>query len=168
MIIRALSAIDDLLFTRLGFSHRVMWLASVGFGMCAGLGIYTFLYANGLSYVSNDPVVCANCHVMQPYYSGWVKNSHHTVAVCNDCHTPHDFIGKYITKASNGFHHSMAFTLQNFNDPIRIREKNARIVEDNCLRCHEEMVAGLVEHAGMRGEGPHCVRCHGGIGHGID
>ena len=109
MIIRALSAIDDLLFTRLGFSHRVMWLASVGFGMCAGLGIYTFLYANGLSYVSNDPVVCANCHVMQPYYSGWVKNSHHTVAVCNDCHTPHDFIGKYITKASNGFHHSMAF-----------------------------------------------------------
>ena len=30
-----------------------------------GLGLYTFVYAKGYSYLSNDPQGCANCHVMQ-------------------------------------------------------------------------------------------------------
>lgn len=153
---------------RLGISTRFVLIAVAGLGVCAGLGGYTFLYAHGLSYVSNNPAVCANCHVMQGYYDGWVKGTHHAVAVCNDCHTPHDLLGKYMTKAENGFHHSRAFTLQNFKEPIRIRAKNAAIVEHNCLRCHAEVVGGIIGHAGRKDDVPDCVRCHAGVGHGLE
>lgn len=154
--------------TRLKLSRRALWTGTVGLGLCVGVGGYTFFYANGLSYISNNPEVCANCHVMQSYYDGWVKSSHHTIAVCNDCHTPHNFIGKYMTKAENGLHHSMAFTLQNFQEPIRIRRKNASIVAQNCLRCHEDMVSNILGHAGTGEEGPDCVRCHSGVGHELE
>lgn len=156
------------LLRKIHISSRILWLATAGAAICAGAGAYTFMYANGLSYISNDPIVCANCHVMQQYYDGWIKSTHHAVAVCNDCHTPHDFFGKYMTKGENGFHHSKAFTLQNFNDTMLIRSKNARIVEDNCLRCHADMVGGILGAAGEGHGGPDCVKCHRGVGHGIE
>ncbi len=58
-------------------------------GVALGLGLYTFVYAKGYSYLTNDPEACANCHVMNDQYAGWVKSSHRSVAVCNDCHVPH-------------------------------------------------------------------------------
>ena len=93
----------------------------IGLGIVFGLGGYTFHYAEGLSYLGNDPRTCVNCHIMRDQYDGWQHASHHAVATCNDCHTPHDFIGKYATKAENGFWHSKGFTLQDFHEPIRIR-----------------------------------------------
>ena len=78
-------------------------IVGITFGLAVGIGVYTFVYAKGYSYMSNNPGNCANCHIMQEQYDGWQKSSHHTVATCNDCHTPHDTIGKYYTKASNGF-----------------------------------------------------------------
>ena len=87
-------------------------------GSMVGLGLYTFVYAKGYSYLSNDPKGCANCHVMEANYSAWLTSSHHTVATCNDCHAPHDLVGKYAVKATNGFFHSLAFTTGEFPDVI--------------------------------------------------
>ncbi|HQR35977.1 MAG TPA: NapC/NirT family cytochrome c, partial [Blastocatellia bacterium] len=75
-------------------------------GMSVGVGVYTFVYAKGYSYLTNNPASCANCHIMNEQYDGWLKSSHRSVATCNDCHTPPSLIGKYATKASNGFWHS--------------------------------------------------------------
>lgn len=136
----------------------------LGFG--AGAGGYIFVYARGASYLSDDPAACANCHIMNEQYDGWLKSGHHTVATCNDCHTPDSFIPKYWTKMENGYHHSKAFTLQNFHEPIQIREKNSKILQDNCVRCHTEMVSELVEHRVNRSGPPDCVRCHADVGHG--
>ncbi|MEP0814628.1 MAG: cytochrome c nitrite reductase small subunit [bacterium] len=133
-------------------------------GVFAGMGSYTFYYAKGYSYLSNDPRACVNCHIMRPQYEGWQHASHHAVAACNDCHTPHDLIGKYYTKAENGYHHSKAFTLQNFHEPIKIREKNERILLHNCVRCHGEFTSEIREHA--KGGELNCVRCHADVGHG--
>jgi hypothetical protein len=33
-------------------------------GVAGGLGLYTFVYAKGHSYITNDPAACSNCHVM--------------------------------------------------------------------------------------------------------
>ena len=76
---------------------RLLWpvLAIITVGAAIGTGGYTFIYAKGSSYLTNDPSACANCHVMRAEYDGWIKSSHHDVAVCNDCHTPHDLVGKY-------------------------------------------------------------------------
>lgn len=130
-------------------------------GLLAGIGGFTFLYAEGFSYMSDDPRVCVNCHIMQPQYDSWQKASHHGVAVCVDCHLPHGFIGKYLAKAENGFHHSKAFTFQDFHEPIMMTAKNSRILEDNCVNCHgslmhEQLAAGEVS----------CVHCHRSVGHG--
>src|SRR5262245_39572166 len=97
------------------------WLARLAcgaVGVAIGLGAYTFQFAEGTAYLSNDPKGCANCHIMREHYDGWQKASHHTVATCNDCHVPHDLAGKYLAKAENGFWHSYGFTLENFPEPI--------------------------------------------------
>ena len=136
-------------------------------GIGLGIGLFTFQYAEGLSYMSNDPEVCVNCHIMQPQYDSWQKSSHHDVATCVDCHLPHDFIGKYIAKAENGWHHSVAFTLQNFHEPIHIKPKNARILQNSCLHCHQELVHELAARTATTDpDAVQCVHCHQSVGHG--
>ena len=140
-------------------------LAVVLLGAILGLGAYTFAYAKGWSYLTNDPRACANCHVMNEQYDGWTKSSHRSVAVCNDCHVPHDFLGKYYTQARNGFWHSYYFTTATFPEPIRATPTSRSIAEANCRRCHEPIVEalGTPAHAGAREIS--CVRCHGSVGH---
>lgn len=133
-------------------------------GMPGGVGAYTFWYARGSTYVTNDPAACANCHVMQSYYDGWRKSSHHDVAVCNDCHTPHEIIPKYVTKALNGYRHSRAFTLGGFREPIQITARNRAIVEDACRRCHADIVQA-VDRTGVHASEVSCTRCHASVGH---
>jgi cytochrome c nitrite reductase small subunit len=134
-------------------------------GLLFGLGGYTFYYAEGGSYLSNDPKACVNCHIMRDVYDGWQKASHHAVATCNDCHLPHDFFGKYRAKAENGFWHSKAFTLQDFPEPIRITPKNAAILQKNCIECHGDL-ASEITHGGTDTESTSCVHCHASVGHG--
>jgi cytochrome c nitrite reductase small subunit len=140
-------------------------LAIVSLGAAVGVGGYTFTYAKGWSYITNDAAACANCHIMSEQYAGWTKSSHRSVAVCNDCHVPHNVVGKYYTKARNGFWHSYYFTTGTFEEPIRATRASRRIAEANCRRCHEPIVAamGTPSHAG-RAE-ISCVRCHGSVGH---
>jgi cytochrome c nitrite reductase small subunit len=78
---------------------------AVALGLAAGVGGYTFTYARGASYLTNDPAACANCHLMREHFEGWIKSTHRIAAVCNDCHTPPGLLAKYATKASNGFWH---------------------------------------------------------------
>lgn len=130
-------------------------------GVAVGTAGYTFVYAKGAAYMTNDPAACANCHVMQPYLDGWMKSSHHAVAVCNDCHTPAGFVAKYMTKASNGWHHSVAFTSGDFHEPIQARQVNHDVAEANCRRCHADVTAAVDGH----GEHLSCIRCHDSVGH---
>jgi cytochrome c nitrite reductase small subunit len=139
---------------------------AVALGLLAGIGGFTFLYAEGFSYMSDDPKVCVNCHIMQPQYDSWQKASHHTVATCVDCHLPHGFIGKYLSKAENGYHHSVAFTLQNFQEPITIKDKSSRILQNNCLACHGSLVHEQVVRAARASDKVRCVHCHSSVGHG--
>ena len=132
-------------------------------GVVLGLGIYTFVYAKGYSYLTNNPAACANCHVMQDYYAAWIKSSHSAVAACNDCHTPHQIIGKYAIKATNGFFHSLAFTTGRFPDNIQIKGYNHRVTESTCKACHAELTYSILGvHSG---KDISCTRCHFTVGH---
>lgn len=159
-------------------SRSILYLSlaiPVLLGVFFGSGIYTFVSAHGTSYLSNDPAVCKNCHVMNENYDSWLHGSHHAAATCNDCHLPHDNAAhKLFVKASNGYHHSQAFTLMNFHDPIRIKPGNAQVLESNCIRCHETMINEITAHGTLgvatdpdsKADLYGCVRCHPGVGHG--
>jgi cytochrome c nitrite reductase small subunit len=150
----------------LGMSLPALLLCVLA-GIALGTGSYTVYYGEGLSYLSSDPKACVNCHVMREHFDGWQKASHHAFATCNDCHTPHDFLGKYGTKAENGFWHSKGFTLQDFHEPIRIRAKNSRVLQNNCVHCHETLVGDILGHGeAADAESVGCVRCHASVGHG--
>lgn len=143
-----------------------LWIAlAVLIGAAIGVGGYTLVYAEGLSYMSSDPKVCVNCHIMRPQYEAWQKSSHHNVAGCVECHLPQGLIGKYLAKAINGYHHSKAFTLQDFAEPIAIKAGNSRILQNNCLACHGELVHQAVVAPG-RSDEVRCVHCHQSVGHG--
>ena len=135
-------------------------------GVLLGIGGFTVLYAEGFSYLSNEPKVCVNCHIMQPQYESWQKASHHSVATCVDCHLPHGFFGKWFSKAENGYHHSKAFTFQDFHEPIMIKAKNSRILQENCLHCHGDLVHEQVARAADGTGEVRCVHCHRSVGHG--
>jgi cytochrome c nitrite reductase small subunit len=143
-----------------------VFLTAVLLGACLGLGSFTFDYADGLSYLSNNPSACVNCHIMNDQYAGWTKASHHGLATCNDCHLTHSFPRYYIEKGINGWNHSKAFTLEDFHEPIMINESNSRILQGNCLRCHDALVHEIV--VGNRSDisSVKCVTCHRQVGHG--
>jgi len=133
-------------------------------GVALGVGGYTFVYARGASYLTNDPTACVNCHVMRGQFDGWVASSHRAVAVCNDCHTPPGLVPKYATKALNGFWHSFAFTTGRFHEPIRINARNRGVTEAACRHCHAAVVEAIDPEPGRRGALA-CTRCHDSVGH---
>lgn len=137
---------------------------ALSFGILGGLGAFTFGYGEGTAYLTNNPASCANCHVMQSHFDSWSKSSHENVATCNDCHLPHDFLGKWITKADNGFFHSLAFTTNDFHEPIQIKDRNRRVTQGACLYCHADYVNEMLPaHKGD--DMLSCVHCHTDVGH---
>jgi cytochrome c nitrite reductase small subunit len=133
-------------------------------GFTVALGIVTVSYADGTAYLSDDPTACIQCHIMRDQFDSWVKSSHHAVATCNGCHVPEGFVRKWWTKADNGYFHSWAFTFRNHPDPIRIKPRNRRIAEANCVRCHAELTHALLSDA-PAGAGVSCLHCHKDAGH---
>lgn len=150
---------------RSGRIPRVLAIVTaLSLGVLGGLGAFTFGYGEGAAYLSNDPSACANCHVMQGHYEAWLKSSHRNVATCNDCHLPHHPIGKWITKGDNGFFHSLAFTTNDFHEPIQIKDRNAQVTQSACLYCHAEFVNHMLP-AKPGGDMLRCVQCHADVGH---
>ena len=136
-------------------------------GCVVGAGGFTFHYGEGWSYFSKAPETCVNCHIMQPHYDTWLKSSHHAAATCTDCHLPSTFPHSIVSKADNGFFHSWAFTFEDFHEPIQIKPRNRRILQDNCVRCHESLVAQMQAYSGPLGTSDRisCLHCHDDVGH---
>ncbi|MFW5829003.1 MAG: cytochrome c nitrite reductase small subunit [Planctomycetota bacterium] len=137
---------------------------TIGLGVVTGIGGFTFGYGKGFSYFSNNPGACVNCHVMDGHYDSWQNSGHAHVAVCNDCHLSHHPIGKWVTKADNGFFHSLAFTTGDFHEPIRIKPRNRRVTQAACLHCHTDVVHQMLP-ATQEHDLLNCVHCHSEVGH---
>ena len=151
-----------------GSTHRNTTIAvtlGVLIALAAGTGGYTFLYARGWSYLTNDPEACANCHIMGDHLDAWRKGSHRAVATCNDCHTPHNIAGKYWTKADHGFWHSYRFTTDDFHEPIHMTARSRAVVESACRHCHEDITHDITALDTNADSGVSCIRCHSGVGH---
>jgi len=113
-------------------------------GIFSGFGAYVFYISNAPSYLSDSPTTCVNCHIMAPQYTTWMHSSHREVTTCNDCHVPHDNIfHTYLFKAQDGIRHATIFTLRKEPQVILIREAGIEVVQDNCERCHTEIIGEM-------------------------
>ncbi len=120
----------------------------VAAGVAFGGAVLVGRASRALSYLSEDPASCINCHVMDNAYATWRRGSHGRVTTCADCHLPHDNpIRKLAFKAQDGARHSYVFT-------FRLEP------QENCLRCHADQfqMVRLVETSERR-----CWDCHQNI-----
>jgi len=109
---------------------------------------------------------------MQPQYDSWQKASHHTSAVCIDCHLPEDFIPKYYAKAENGWRHGKLFTTGGFKEPIEVQPMGRAILQANCVRCHQDLTSEMHNHgagtfSNQTSQITDCIHCHVTVGHGV-
>ncbi len=110
-------------------------------GIFFGLGFYIVYISNAVSYLSDNPKTCVNCHVMNPQFATWQRGSHGKVATCNDCHVPQDnLVRKYWFKANDGLRHATYFTMRWEPQVIRIKEAGKKAVQENCIRCHSNLI----------------------------
>lgn len=129
--------------------------------IAAGVGLYVTDFT---AYLGNNPTTCNNCHVMDAAYEGWYHSGHRMWANCSDCHTPHALIPKYIVKAESGYHHVTAFTFGNIPVAIRAKTSSKEVIQENCIRCHEETVSAMLDNT-MEFD-RYCFECHRSIAHG--
>ena len=141
-------------------------------GAICGLGFYAMVESKAISYLSDDPKTCANCHVMTPQYATWKNSSHREWANCNDCHVPQDNVfKKYLFKAKDGLYHATVFTTRGEPEVIRMKEAGFEVVQSNCIRCHENQVtdaaltASVEDHKELRTDRK-CWTCHQEVPHG--
>jgi cytochrome c nitrite reductase small subunit len=127
-------------------------------GIAVGLALIVARIANAVSYLSDVPETCMNCHVMTDAYATWQRGSHSKAALCIDCHVPHSNIfAKLAFKATDGLKHSYVFTLRKEPQVLRLSDRAVPVMQANCQRCHSnqfEMIR-LAESSERK-----CWDCH--------
>ena len=143
-------------------------------GIITGMVFYILHISNAVSYLSDDPRACINCHIMNPEFITWQNSSHGRDLVCNDCHVPQDnFVRKYYFKAMDGLRHATMFTFRLEPQVIEIKDAGKRAVQENCIRCHQNNIhpvavrsitAAMIyeKDSGER----YCWDCHRTVPHG--
>ncbi len=157
-------------------SKLLIFSSLLTFAVALGVFIWVVTTSKALSYLSKDPEACINCHVMTPQYATWQKSSHAGKATCVECHLPvGNEVDKYIAKAKDGWNHSVAFTLNTYDQVIQITEDGASRVQANCVRCHATLTQTMRDsearfHQNLgndtKGEQRLCWDCHKDVPHG--
>ena len=128
------------------------------------LGYFAFV-SDAAAYGGNAPETCANCHVMDSQYENWYHGAHENFAKCTDCHLPHDnFAVYYAEKGRQGAKDTFAFVTGRIPVAIRANEKTKRIIQGNCIHCHEDAAETVV--MGAQPFDRYCWDCHRDIAHG--
>jgi cytochrome c nitrite reductase small subunit len=141
-------------------------------GILTGIVAIAFHFSKASSYLSDKPTTCVNCHIMAPQYATWSHSAHREVTNCNDCHVPHNNVfNKYFFKAKDGMRHATIFTLRLEPQVIFIEEAGKKVVQENCIRCHEAIIndpkmAAIDPQFNICRTDRQCWECHRETPHG--
>ena len=103
-----------------------------------GMFAYVVHASKMVSYLSEDPKVCINCHTMNTEYATWQHSSHRERATCVDCHLSHEsFVDKILAKSRDGFKHSYAMTFRTYLD-----DQMSGQLARKCWDCHRNVPHG--------------------------
>lgn len=93
---------------------------------------------------TNESTFCARCHVMKPEYLNQIKGGLHNNLRCIECHLPMDNkIFFYTWKIIDSVKDTIIFYTGLTPEKITISFRNKEIIQNNCIRCHSQMVSKL-------------------------
>jgi len=128
------------------------------------LGIFAWV-TDAPAYLKHETSTCNNCHVMDAQYENWFHAAHARVAVCTDCHLPHqNIISYYLFKGYSGMRDVYSFTFKTYPVAIRATHQTDEIIQANCIRCHKDTVESIL--AGPQAFDRYCWDCHRSVAHG--
>ncbi len=131
-----------------------MLLAAAGAVLLAGLNV------RAVSGALDSPALCGSCHVMAPQVETHLHSSHRSTA-CGDCHLPRGALRYPVAKAYAGTKDVVTFLAGAAPETIRLAPGGARVVQENCLHCHGQMVPNTAARGGHW-----CLDCHRRVAHG--
>ena len=147
-------------------SVKVKLLRRTGFRILGffGAGFLLFLFVffgpPKVYHKTSTPEFCASCHVMDYQYDAWMKNADHRNLECVECHLPNNnFANHMLWKGYDGTKDVIYFFGRLYADELRISVHGQHTVQDNCVRCHGEMVSQL------NIEDRTCWSCHRRVNH---
>lgn len=123
-------------------------------------GGYVLFAPGGLYEYSESVEFCAKCHLHNSHYKDFNHSGAHRTKKCVDCHLPNNNkIEHLVWKGIDGNKDLVLFFTGNFSDMPVLSAHGKKVVRDNCIRCHTEVVFKL-DMAGRN-----CVDCHRTIRH---
>ncbi len=142
---------------------RYLFFAAIAAAIIA-LGIFVFV-TDAPAYAGTSAATCNNCHVMDAQYENWYHAGHEHVALCVECHLPHQNLFVYwLEKGKTGLHDVYYFSTGQTPELIRAKPETRQIVQQNCIRCHATTVDEIV--AGAQAFDRNCWDCHRSVAHG--
>lgn len=140
-------------FGRCGIVFLIVLLGALGLGAFIAFGPPR-LYAK-----SGTPEFCGSCHVMESRFEAWFHGGGHRRVKCVDCHLPGDSAWKHaLWKVLDGGKEFFLFHTGRVSEEIRLSAHGAKVLKDNCLRCHQETMARVNEDR-------NCWDCHRRLRH---
>ncbi len=112
----------------------------------AGLGLGSFLLVGPpqLLAISESPAFCASCHVMEEEHTAWSHAGAHRRIRCVDCHLPNgNPLEHYVWKSIDGMKDVVFFHSGMVPDRIALSSHGAKVMQNNCIRCHAETVTQM-------------------------
>ncbi len=143
------------------FFSRLRWLKGLTILVLVGAGIALFVSFGppGIYAKTSMAEFCASCHVMESHYEAWFHNGGHRDVQCVECHLPHDNPIRYATwKGIDGMKDVWLFYSGQVPERIQLTEHGAAVLEENCRRCHAQIVSYIKE------DRP-CWECHRRLSH---
>jgi cytochrome c nitrite reductase small subunit len=139
---------------------KKLWFYAVLLAVLLGAGgLFVSFGPPQLYAKSSTPEFCAGCHVMETEYEAWRHTGAHRRIKCVDCHLPNDTKVRHLTwKNIDGMKDMILFYSGKVSENLRISERGARVVQENCRRCHEETIARINVDR-------NCWECHRRLSH---
>lgn len=126
--------------------------------------IFSSIFQASLAFM-DSPKFCGSCHIMNEVVDSH-ENSAHAKLSCNECHMTHGLStpGKVVFKAQAGSKHVYYNTIarEDIPDNLHISDKQAKVVQKNCIRCHSKTIENVSHKAKEM-----CVECHRDVPHGM-
>lgn len=93
---------------------------------------------------SESPAFCASCHVMELEHEAWSHAGAHRRLRCVDCHLPEGNPAvHYFWKGIDGMKDVICFQSGHVPERIELSAHGAKVVQENCVRCHRSALAGI-------------------------